>query len=112
MTKGGCAPPGGVEDVLNAPEGARNDTLNREVFLAAKRGETDFSQYRDAALAAGLDPEEADHTIGSASTRSAAGVPPERHQPRAFSSQLSHPEVRCTPSLTGGTGCASTQPIR
>ena len=64
-----------MEDVLNAPEGARNDTLNREVFLAAKRGETDFSQYRAAALAAGLDPEEADHTIGSAST---AGAYPRR----------------------------------
>ena len=67
----GASPPG-VEAVRTAVEGERNNVLNREAFAAAKRGERDFSQYRAAALDTGLDAEEVDRTILSASTAGAS----------------------------------------
>ena len=59
-------------------EGHRNNTLNADVFKAAQRGETEFSDKRDAAIAAGLDPSEVDATIRSASGAAAAQTFPSR----------------------------------
>ena len=46
----------GPQAVRVAKPGARNDTLNREAFFAAARGELDGDAFRDAAAAAGLLP--------------------------------------------------------
>ena len=59
-------------------EGDRNNTLNADVFKAAQRGETKFTRQRAAALAAGLDPFEADATIKSASEAGAASTFPRK----------------------------------
>ena len=62
----------GPEAVRAAPVGARNDTLNREVFGAATRGELDKATFRAAAIEAGLPPGETEVTLGSAATAGAA----------------------------------------
>ena len=56
----------GVEAVRQAPEGARNDTLNREAFVAAKNGHLDPEEFRKAARAAGLPDSEISSTLASA----------------------------------------------
>ena len=61
-----------------AKPGARNDTLNREGFLAAKRGELDEGELTEAALDAGLPAREVAATLGSAAQagRAAGGPKP------------------------------------
>ena len=61
--------------VRAAKPGARNDTLNHEAFLAARRGGLDKAAFRDAAAAAGLAPAEVEATLGSAA-RAGAGKAP------------------------------------
>ena len=64
-----------VEAVRTAAAGERNDTLNREVFDLAKRRHLTASveaELREAALAAGLLPQETSGTLESA--RSAGGA--------------------------------------
>ena len=63
------------EAVRAAKPGARNDTLNREAFLAAARGELDEDVFRDAAAAAGLAPGEVEATLGSAARAGAEKAP-------------------------------------
>lgn len=61
---------GGPEGVAAASNGARNDTLNANLFAeVVRQGKLPpkrIQEYRDAALAAGLDREEAERTIASA----------------------------------------------
>ena len=59
-------------------EGNRNNKLNADAFKAAQRGETNFADKRDAAIAAGLDPSEVDATIKSASKAGAARTFPRK----------------------------------
>ena len=65
----------GPEAVRDAPVGARNDTLNREAFLAAKRGDLDEGAFRDAGAAAGLPPGEVEATLASAARAGAEKAP-------------------------------------
>ena len=58
----------GPEAVRAAPEGCRNDTLNREAFKAASRGDYDEAAFRRAARDAGLSSPEIDATLASART--------------------------------------------
>ena len=59
-----------------AKPGARNDTLNREAFLAARRGELDEGELTEAALDAGLPAREVAATLESAAQAGrAAGGP-------------------------------------
>ena len=62
----------GPEAVRAAPVGARNDTLNREVFRAATRGELDKVTFCAAAIEAGLPPRETEVTLESAAAAGAA----------------------------------------
>ena len=62
----------GPEAVRAAPVGARNDTLNREVFGAATRGELDKATFHVAAIEAGLPPGETEATLESAAVAGAA----------------------------------------
>ena len=57
-----------------AKRGARNNTLNREVFKAARRG-ADVGPYRDAALANGMPPGEVEATLASAARAGAEQAP-------------------------------------
>ena len=61
--------------VRAAKPGGRNDTLNRETFLAAARGELDEDVFRDTAAAAGLAPGEVEATLGSAARAGAEKAP-------------------------------------
>ena len=65
----------GPEAVRAAKPGARNDVLNREAFLAARRGGLDWDAFRDAAAAAGLPPGEVEATLGSAARAGAEKAP-------------------------------------
>ena len=65
----------GPEAVRVAKPGARNDTLNREAFVAAARGGLDGDAFRDAAAAAGLPPGEVEATLGSAARAGAEKAP-------------------------------------
>lgn len=56
----------GAKAVRVAPEGERNTTLNREAFLAERRGDLDEAEMREAALEAGLTEREVAATIASA----------------------------------------------
>ena len=56
----------GPEAVRRATEGTRNDTLNKEVFLAAKDGTSDLEAFRGAARENGLPDREIDSTLASA----------------------------------------------
>ncbi len=56
----------GVEAVRQAPEGTRNDTLNREAFAAAKNGHLDQEAVHKAAREAGLPDSEIRTTLASA----------------------------------------------
>ena len=56
----------GSEAVLAAMPGERNETLNREVFIAAKEGTLDTETFRTAAITTGLSQTETDATIDSA----------------------------------------------
>ena len=56
----------GPDAVIAARPGDRNDTLNREAYRAASRGELDENAFREAALRAGLEPGEIDATLASA----------------------------------------------
>ena len=56
----------GPDVVRTTLEGARNNELNRQVYIAAAQGETDFKAYRQAALDSGLSTGEVDRTIQSA----------------------------------------------
>ena len=56
-----------AEEVRNAPEGARNDTLFRESFGAKANGATS-DDLINAAVAAGLSPHEAKRTVESAAS--------------------------------------------
>ena len=60
----------GADAVRGAATGNRNDTLNTEMFLAAKNGAATVAmeEIRDAALDAGLPVEEVDATVKSAVT--------------------------------------------
>ena len=60
------AGPIGPQTVMTAAPGTRNDTLNRVVYHASKRGERDLEPYREAALATGLASREVDATVASA----------------------------------------------
>ena len=72
-TANGDRGPGAVRA---AKPGARNDTLNREAFLAAKRGELDEGELTEAALDAGLPEREVAATLESAERAGrAAGWP-------------------------------------
>ncbi|MCY4087674.1 MAG: phage/plasmid primase, P4 family [Actinomycetia bacterium] len=68
----------GVAAVRAAPVGARNDTLNRVAFLAAKHGELDEVELTGAALEAGLTAREVAVTLKSAAQagRAAGGPKP------------------------------------
>ena len=55
----------GPQAVRAASVGARNDTLNREAFLAAKRGALAEGAFRDAAADAGLPPGEVEATLST-----------------------------------------------
>ena len=57
---------GGPAAVRHAPVGARNETLNHEVFQDAMRGVVDLAAYRDAGHAAGLPGDEVERTLASA----------------------------------------------
>ena len=57
---------GGPAAVRHAPVGARNETLNHEVFQDAMRGVVDPAAYRDAGHAAGLPGDEVERTLASA----------------------------------------------
>ena len=65
----------GPEAMRAAKPGARNDTLNREAFVAAARGGLDGDAFRDAAAAAGLPPGEVEATLGSAARAGAEKAP-------------------------------------
>ena len=65
----------GPEAVRAAKPGARNDTLNREAFVAAARGELDEDAFLDAAADAGLPPGEVEATLGSAARAGAEKAP-------------------------------------
>ena len=56
----------GQAAVATAPKGTRNDTLNAEVFRAAKTGSVDKPAFREAGLQSGLSPAEVHATIASA----------------------------------------------
>ena len=58
--------PSGVDAVRTAPEGTRNDTLNREAFTAVADGEYDRAAYEQAAREAGLTEQETAATLDSA----------------------------------------------
>ena len=80
----------GPEAVRTAPNGARNETLNREAFLAAKRGE-DLSPYRDAALLSGISAHEIEATLASAvraGTEQAPNIVPPPSSPMAVARDL------------------------
>ena len=70
----------GPEAVRTAPVGARNDTLNREVFWAAKDGTFDWDAVRDAAIDAGLPAGEVETTLASAAAAGTAAA--KRQLPR------------------------------
>ena len=56
----------GPDAVRAAKPGERNETLNREVFKAAKAGDLDREAFQRAALQSGLSPTETDATLASA----------------------------------------------
>ena len=56
----------GPDTVLAAMPGERNETLNREVFIAAKEGTLDTETFRTAAITTGLSQTEMEATINSA----------------------------------------------
>ena len=55
--------------------GDRNNVLNLEAFKAASRGSLDERAFRDAALRAGLAPDEVDATLASAKAAGGASTP-------------------------------------
>ncbi len=68
------AGPIGPQTVRAAAPGTRNDTLNRVVYHASKRGERDLEPYREASLATGLASREVDATVASAAQAGKAGA--------------------------------------
>ena len=81
----------GPDAVRHARLGARNNTLNRETFMAATRGELDTGALREAAIAAGLPPSEIDATLASAAKAGAAVAPslvPPPSSPMAVAREL------------------------
>ena len=69
----------GLKAVRTAEVGTRNDTLNREAFMAAKDGTLDRDAFRDAAIETGLPPGEIEATLKSAAgaAQVAGGTKPE-----------------------------------
>ena len=55
----------GANAVRSAPEGERNNTLYQEALSAAEKGKLDIDEFRDAAIEAGLAPDEVEATISS-----------------------------------------------
>ena len=92
----------GSEAVRNATVGTRNDTLNREAFVAAKRGDLSPITFREAAIAARLPPSEIDATLASAAKAGAAVAPnvvPPPSSPMAVARELAT-ELFTTPEQT------------
>ena len=108
----------GPEAVRAAPQGTRNDTLNRAAFLAAKKGELDPDTFRDAASATGLPTAEVEATLASAAS---AGAGAQRRPLSKDASGLSHSVASaarrntgttCAPSATSSGRTPASGPLR
>lgn len=96
------------ERVANAPEGERNETLNREAYLYGlehgEAGAYEEMQLVNAGIQAGLDPGEASNTVTSGLTR---GI--EEHvDPLDGARRAEHPQV----VVEGETPVARPRPYR